>query len=256
MQVPVLFINRDVDALRREAFLDSCLEHGVPARRIQAVDRLDSGSLAAESRLLPDSFWEKPEIKPGAFACFLSHRRAWTAVLQGDAPWALICEDDALLEAGGPVISAHAGQAARMGLDFMWCGGRVCGQRDALLAPDAGGFSDAAAFAAARAGQAAGKAPGAEALLVSRPGARRLLALTEADRCCAGVDWLLLFRCWDGRDADAAAPELAALRRMLGAAAPALSAAVSPEPLARLSGAPSVLRHRELAPIARLGGAA
>ncbi|MGG7568034.1 glycosyltransferase family 25 protein [Rhodovulum sp. DZ06] len=259
MTVPVLFINRDSDATRREAFLDSCFENAVAARRIQALDRLDSAALAAESRLLPDSFWESPEIKPGAFACFLSHRRAWEAVAFGDAPWALVCEDDALLEASERVISAHAGQAARMDLDLVWCGARACTQRDSLRPMAAGGFSDAVEFAADRAAgppRDGGRAPGAEALLVSRRGAHRMLALTEADRCCAGVDWLLLYHCWDGRGAAPVAPEMAGLARMLGLGAPALRAAVAPEPLARISGAPSVLRHREALPIARLAGTA
>ena len=253
MHPPVLFINRDADADRRESFLDACLAHGVAARRVRAVDREDAAALRAESRLLPEAFWEEEEIKPGAFACFLSHRRAWLEVAASAAPWSLVCEDDARLEADGAVLSAHAGQAARMGLHLLWCGARACAQA-AEAAAEEGEFVDAACYAAARAGSAGRAPPGAEALLMSRAGARRLLALTAEDRCCAGVDWLLLFRCWDSRVGEGRG-EMAALRRMLGPSPRRLRAAIAPDPLAGLAAGPSVLRHRERMAIAALRAA-
>ena len=256
---PVLYINRAADSARREAFQDACLLRGIAPRRCGAVDREDRAALSAAADMLPETFWEGGEIKPGAFACFLSHRRAWAHAAAGDAPWTLICEDDSPPEAGGDVISAVAGLGARAGADFIFCGPRACALRDALSPEDRGLLSDAGALAAALAGglPAHGpRAPGADSLLVSRRGARRMLAATGEDRCCAGLDWLLLFRCWDSRPGAAATGEMAALRRMLGAGPARLSAAVAPEPLSFGSGAPSVLLHRRRLPIAALGGAA
>jgi GR25 family glycosyltransferase involved in LPS biosynthesis len=249
MSLPVYVINRAVDRDRLRAFAAAAAVHGVIPTRIDAVDAAAEGAFAGAAPLLPATFWERPSIKPGAFACFLSHRRAWRAVADGAAPWALVCEDDAVLRAGASEIAALAA-AAPPGARVIQCGERMLAWRDAALG--AGGFTPLAALAAALGVLSAGaatRAPGAEATLLTPGGARDLLALTARDGACAGVDWLLLFRCWDGRGDVVPRPELESLRRMLGAEAPRLAALVAPAALAGLSGAPSVVRHRVRRPI-------
>ena len=59
MQLPVIFINRDVDAARREAFMDAALTHGLAPTRCPAVDREDAAALRARAGLMAPRFWEE-----------------------------------------------------------------------------------------------------------------------------------------------------------------------------------------------------
>lgn len=253
--IPVYAINRAADTARRARFEAEARALGHDPRRIEAVDGEDLAALRAHAGLLAPAFWESAEIKPGAFACFLSHRRAWAAVAVGDAPWALVCEDDAPPCAPPAALARETARAAARagGLDLLFCGGRLQAWREAAR-PAEGDGPEATRLAAALAGMTrAGlpRAPGAEANLISRRGARRLLALTGESGCCAGVDWLALFFC-AGSEAAAATEELASLSRMLGRPRPRLRAGLSDKVLAWITGAPSVLDHGRRTPLSAL----
>ena len=76
------------------------------------------------------------------------------------------------------------------------------------------------------------RAQRAEAVLLNRAVARRLLDVTAVDGCRAGVDWLILFRCRDGI-----------------AVAARLGVTVARVPLGGLKGVPSVLQYARHASI-------
>lgn len=78
---------------------------GIPLRRLNAVAIAD---VASEHYEALANGWER-KLRPAEVACFLSHRRAWQAVIDADAPL-LILEDDALLSQHTPeLLAALAG---------------------------------------------------------------------------------------------------------------------------------------------------
>lgn len=257
--IPVLYINRRADRARRAAFLAHARRQSLAPRRIDAVDREDPAALAAHAGLLPATFWGGRWIKPGAFACFLSHRRAWAQAARG-AGWTLICEDDADLIVGRAEILAEAAQAEEEGLDLLFCGARIaawaaaggraasCGGARPLAPADRASALRLALSLKRREGLGLSRGPGAEALLVSTQGARGLLACTAQEGCVAGVDWLAL-RCADCGMRRPAAPELRLLERLHGPLRHGLRGGLSSRPLASLRGVPSVLAHRVRLPI-------
>ncbi len=239
MSAPELYVvNRAADEARLARFAASAEALGLPFARIEAMDGHDPAfPFFLYEHLLPDAFWGEQRIKPGAFGCFLSHRAAWARMLADGTETALICEDDA-------VLSAPPGSvAAPDGFDLVFCGSRLASWRDG---PGLSSVSDVLSAMGARRPGAGGlaSAPGAEAYLLSREGARLLLALSERDGACAGVDWLML-----GWAAPAAArppwPEWAHLPEA------ELTAFIA-DPLAKTAPAPSAIRHRETATLAAL----
>ncbi|MEM0943963.1 MAG: glycosyltransferase family 25 protein, partial [Pseudomonadota bacterium] len=95
MALPVFCINRACDTEDWARFRRKAKAVGVEPIRIPAIDGHRAGApFALYADLIGESFWGKSTAKPGALACFLSHRRAWETVLRSGAEAALICEDD------------------------------------------------------------------------------------------------------------------------------------------------------------------
>ena len=101
--LPVYVINLDRRP-DRWAIMSAQLEHlGIEAERIAAVDG---------NKVVADEDWERAlpfmsplwQVDPGQGACLLSHGLAMQAFLAGDAPAALILEDDAVLAADTPSL--------------------------------------------------------------------------------------------------------------------------------------------------------
>ncbi|MEM9212609.1 MAG: glycosyltransferase family 25 protein, partial [Pseudomonadota bacterium] len=95
----VISIRRNQSRLARA--LASCAVHGVVVHVIDGIDAdHDFHKLKSYRDMLGPDFWGGPEIKPGAFACFLSHRMAWDAFLRSGEERAIFIEDDGLLTSG------------------------------------------------------------------------------------------------------------------------------------------------------------
>lgn len=222
---PVYVINRAADAERLERFTASAAEHGLSPERIPALDGHDPLTpLFLYRDLLRDTFNGGPDIKPGAFACYLSHMAAWRRFLTTGAEMALVCEDDATFTAPpAPLFAA----AAERDFDVIFTNARMAAWRNAA---GLGAWAPAAAVAAAvRPGEGdLSAAPGADAYVVSRDGARRLIEMTQRHGVTTGVDLAMIAAASDG----------------------ALDAFVSPAPIAATAG-PSVLRHAVTVPLSR-----
>lgn len=251
----VLVINRDADTDRLARFAASAAALDIPFRRVASLDAHDPAfSFKAHAALIGRHFWGKPEAKPGAIGCFLSHRRAWEDFLASDAPHALICEDDAVLTEG-PCRAVEA--ARKTGADIVFANDRLAswGAADGIVGTRP--LPEIMADLATRGGPAAAglkRAPGGDAYLLSRDGAARLLALTAAQRIVCGVDWAMLWNALPevSETMRAAFPELAILCRTLPLTAPPLAAHVLARPVAAQAGGPSVLRHAITKTIAEL----
>lgn len=241
-QPPVMVINRRRDEARLARFAASAAARSAEFIRIEALDGHDPAApLFLYRGLLGDSFWGGDRIKPGAFGCFLSHAAAWRRMLAEDCDAALICEDDAALLTRPDAI------ALPETFDVVLTGARIAEWR----APgDAPAPLDEAIRAMAASGRRPGQdglaaAPGAEAYVVSRAGAEKLLDLMTRDRIRAGVDWMILG--WGlPDDARPDWPEFAHLPPG------PLDVHIAAAPAARIEQAPSVIDHAKTVPIAEI----
>lgn len=250
MTSAVYVINRRVDKDRLAQFTASAAEFDVEFERIAAFDGHDPlAPFFLYNDLLGDEFWGKNAIKPGAFACYISHAAAWRRLLASDHEMALICEDDAVFVRAPEALIAEA--EAMTGFDVIFANDRMAGWRQAA------GFEGSAAVGDVLKGlgengvepcNGIAKAPGGDCYLVSRAGASALLANLAVDRVIAGVDWMILRR--SAGAASLAGDDWAYLSR--AAQDGDLRCFVSAEPVARQSDCDSVLSHKTVIPIADL----
>ena len=90
-----LIIHMSSSTARREN-ADRLLAALPNARLIEAVDGRDPAQVAGIN-LVPGTHLDPPypfTLGPGEVGCFLSHRKCWDIIAQGDADYALIAEDD------------------------------------------------------------------------------------------------------------------------------------------------------------------
>ncbi len=195
MTAAIYVINRRVDSDRLARFSASAADYGLEFERIAAIDGHDPMAPFFLYRdLLGDDFWGRDTIKPGAFACYLSHAAAWRRLLASDDDMALICEDDvAFSQSPIPLIAEAEGLDA---FDVIFANERAAEWRNAAVDGDAltpiGEVLAGLADKGLAPGAGISKAPGADCYLVSRSGAEKLLVNLAKDRVIAGVDWLML----------------------------------------------------------------
>ena len=195
MTAAIYVINRRVDGDRLARFSTSAADFGLEFERIAALDGHDPMAPFFLYRdLLGDDFWGRDAIKPGAFACYLSHAAAWRRLLASDADMALICEDDvAFSQSPAPLIAEAEGLDA---FDVIFANERAAEWRNAAVDGDAltpvGEVLSGLADKGLAPGEGVSKAPGGDCYLVSRAGAKKLLAYLAEDRVIAGVDWMML----------------------------------------------------------------
>lgn len=100
-QIPVFYINLAARRDRRDFMERQFDQLGIAAQRIEAATPADLTD--AQRLALPGSIWSQ---SPTDMACALSHRRAWSALLEASSPAGLILEDDVVLDA---TIAAYLG---------------------------------------------------------------------------------------------------------------------------------------------------
>lgn len=160
-------INLDRAADRLAAFDRQARALGIALRRIRAVDARDLS--AGVGRLT------RAEL-----ACFLSHRLAWRAVLEGQEEWAFIAEDDLCFSAA----------AARFLADAAWIPPMAqLIKAETTFSPLLRGFSPIARAHGHRVEELWSWHWGCAGYFLSRRGAERLLALGEVP--AAPVDQLV-----------------------------------------------------------------
>lgn len=253
-ETPIYVINRAVDQDRLDGFAASAAALGLTFERIEALDGHDPDApLFLYRMLLRDAFWGEDSVKPGALACAVSHMTAWTRMLADGAGAALICEDDARLTADPMGLAATARRYD--GVDVVLANDRMAAWRAAApaksdpaqlsaakllprmakagLAPDEGGLS---------------RGPGADAYLVTRAGAQKLLTMLRDVGLIGGVDWLILAA---GAGQGVGWPETDTLDPAFEGRDP-LNVLIAAEPVATRADLPSAIRHRDAVPLAAL----
>ena len=252
--LPVYVINRTVDADRLSGFAEAAAAQGVDFTRIEALDGHDPDApLFLYRTLLRDGFWGEDQIKPGALACAISHMHAWRHVLADGAEAALICEDDARLIADPDGLATAARRYPDA--DIVFANPRMVAWRDIgavksdpALIPLAKAASRMVAKGARPGAEGIAEGPGADAYLVTRNGAEKLLALMAEVGLIAGIDWLIAVASGarglgsaDSDHLDAAMP-----------GASPINGYIARDALTRDAKAPSAIRHRNTALLADL----
>ena len=235
MTLPVFVINRACDEARWSRFKQKARAQGVKPERIAAIDgHRPDAPFHLYADLIGTHFWGEDRIKPGALACYLSHRKAWEQIVARGLDRALICEDDVDLTEPTERLAAAAD---------------TLGAFDLLFANDrlAGGGGIRPLSDAVREMQA--KAPGADCYLMTRRGAERMLALSARQKIVCGVDWAML---WNGLEPGLAHPEISILDKVLARPDPLLTAFALGQPVSRLRGGASSIAHSVTIPIAAL----
>ncbi len=215
MTFPMLVINRAADVKRREAFCDAA--KGYDVTFIDAVDaRAGAGVFKPYLGLLRDQFWLGGDIKPGAFACFISHRLAWLKIVDDGIDVALIAEDDSRICAmdwNGIGVVDLTFVNDRAGL---WA---PSGQVSEVLRAQANGLP---------------RAFGGDGYVLTLNGVKTLLAQSQKDGIVCGVDWYLLYAGLDTENLKhrdvVAVPEVKRMWKVLGPRAPILNSRVAQKP--------------------------
>jgi GR25 family glycosyltransferase involved in LPS biosynthesis len=211
--IPILVINCAADTDRRKSFVSSTV--GMNVRFIDAVDaRLGASVFKPHISLLRDKFWFDDEIKPGAFACFISHRLAWQVMVDEGIPIALIAEDDSRFVQG-----MEFQDQTRSDIVFVndraqgWVHTRIL--KDILTTSP---INPARGF-------------GGDGYVLTLHAAQELLAQSEIDGVCCGVDWYLVFAGMDTQNLKHSyvnmVPEIKKLWKILGPRSSLLRASVS-----------------------------
>ena len=254
VETPIYVINRAVDQDRLDGFAASAAALGLTFERIEALDGHDPDApLFLYRTLLRDAFWGEDSVKPGALGCAVSHMTAWTRMLADGAQAALICEDDARLTADPIGLAAAARRYD--GVDVVFANDRMAAWRAAAPAKSDPALLSAAKLMPrmAKAGLTPGegglsRGPGADAYLVTRAGARKLLAMLRDVGLIGGVDWLILAaRAGQG----VGWPETDILDPAFENREP-LNVLITADPVAICADLPSAIRHRDAVPLAAL----
>ncbi|MEM9715712.1 MAG: glycosyltransferase family 25 protein [Pseudomonadota bacterium] len=246
--IPVFIISCERDISRRARALASCAAHSAAVRVIDAIDARDGLHVFKPyADLLRSDFWGGPHIKPGALACFISHRLAWQALIDSPYDHALIMEDDSVLVSSPSMVSET---------DLYFCNDRLVAWQDhfgtqtvqALIEvlstsefdPKANGLS---------------RAPGADGYIISKAAAETLIRIGDQDGIRCGVDWYLLMvaaglePAWSGQGIK----EIQLLVDMFGARPSQLSSSIAKTALVENDRAgPSSIGHNRTVPIVTL----
>jgi GR25 family glycosyltransferase involved in LPS biosynthesis len=139
--------------------------------------------------------YNKTEFVRGIYGCFLGHREAWKTLVESNSDWALICEDDARFL--GPIPKMIKQFRLPENAEFVFCNQRMV---DGLLSQSSAHKNLEFDFLTA---DDVLKclldftphivAPGGDAYLLSKMGARKLLTIFDETQMSFDVDWFMLF---------------------------------------------------------------
>jgi glycosyl transferase, family 25 len=157
--VKAFFINLDGEKGRRRFIEAQLSEAGIPGERIEAVD----GSKPLPADLAP-YFSPTHLMDAGALGCYASHITTWRQLMLHDMPYALVLEDDAIIDLGLSDILQEALEALPKGWDMVHLGTRP----DRTVSP-------IAALTGRKLVQYSRVPPGTVAYLLSWAGAQKML---------------------------------------------------------------------------------
>ncbi len=247
---PVYVIHRQNDEVRANWVTDQYKKQGIAFEFINALDgHGDISVFAPYSSLIGTHFWGESWIKPGALACYISHMRAWEKLLESNHKFALIAEDDSAPRSS--IETLPIDEIVNQELDIVFMNDRLsslASEPISKLEPD--GFNRLFNQGFSK------RAPGGDGYFLTRTGAQKLRDFTQKQKIVCGIDWAILFSCFDGRNRKhkdiKSIPELKKLWKLSGAMAPTLNGGALKNPFFINESFPSTLVHKEKIEIEQL----
>ncbi|RYF02980.1 MAG: glycosyltransferase family 25 protein, partial [Deltaproteobacteria bacterium] len=177
-------INLDRDDQKLAKVARRLADVNIPFERLPAVDGRRLQPEVTRRHCTPACATFCP---PAAVGCFLSHKRAWQAVVDRGLPEAYVFEDDVAFHPGAVDVIAAARRELPPDFDVMLLGCFTCEEEMVVeyLLGVARGVSPARTFSPHL--TVPSQTFGSQAYLVSARGARRLLSALA--RMSATVDW-------------------------------------------------------------------
>jgi len=193
---PVYVINRQCDEGRLARFAKSSAKWGVKFERVEAINCADPNfDFYPYDSKIADTFYGRKEFLRGAVGCFLSHAKAWQKLLDSELSYALICEDD--VRWLGPIPNQVLQYSMPRDLEILFVHQRLAqGLNTKIPSAGAGFFNWSPVFETACSLIAQIQsitASGGEGYLLSREGAKKILAIFQRRGVYMEVDWLLFF---------------------------------------------------------------
>ena len=198
-EYPVYVINRQCDEGRLARFAKSSAKWGVKFERVEAINCADPNfDFHPYDSKIADTFYGRKEFLRGAVGCFLSHAKAWQKLLDSEFSYALICEDD--VRWLGPIPKQVLQYSIPRDLEILFVHQRLAqGLNTKISSAGAAGaeffnWSPVFETACSLISQIQSiTASGGEGYLLSREGAKKILAIFQRRGVYMEVDWLLFF---------------------------------------------------------------
>ncbi len=195
---PTYLINLEDDIARRESSLEQLHKIDIHPIVVPACNGHQKDFPFHEyHHLSRGKWWDKEVFKPGAFACYLSHARCWKAIASGSTPYAMILEDDIIINQDAFCAFTIDLVPDTFDLIFINQGGTNFLQhvsfKDDISSEEKlislnkvlldlilhNAFNDLQ--------------PGSYGYIVSKNGAKKLLQIMEDTKVCMGVDYAMVF---------------------------------------------------------------
>lgn len=142
-------------------------------------------------------WWEKDVFKPGAFACYLSHAKCWKEIAMDSAPYALILEDDMIINQEefqkfdiDNIPNSFDVLFVNIGVTRLL---KLTSSNKSLATKDFASLNDTLLDLLIHNKFNDDLTPGGYGYIVSKQGAVKLLRMMEQDKICMGVDYAIIF---------------------------------------------------------------
>ena len=182
-------------------FANSSAKWGVKFERVEAINCADQNfDFHPYDSKIGETFYGRKEFLRGAVGCFLSHAKAWQKLVDSEFSHALICEDDVRWLGPIPRRIAQFGLSPHLDIIFVHQRLGVGLETDADAGPSFSFKSVAIAANAVLRNLKEMTASGGEGYLLSREGAKKILAIFERRGVYMEVDWFLFFHAMQPED--------------------------------------------------------
>lgn len=193
-EYPVYVINRQCDGERLARFTHSCRKREVEFERVDAVNCADPHfDFRPYNSQIADTFYGNQNFLRGAVGCFFSHAKAWLKLVDSEHSHALICEDDVRWLGKIPRRISQFDLPPDMDIVFIHQRLGEGLQADSDIARFFKLHSAATAADALIRNLKKMTASGGEGYLLSREGAKKILAIFQRRGIFMEVDWFLFF---------------------------------------------------------------
>lgn len=195
---PAYLINLEDDIERRESSLEQLNKIDIHPIVVPACNGHQKDFPFHKYRHLSrGKWWDKEVFKPGAFACYLSHAKCWETIASGSAPYAMILEDDMVINQDAfrtftidiipdtfDLIFINQGVT-----DFL----QHVSFKDDISSEVKFISLNKALLDLIQHGTFNDLQPGSYGYIVSKNGAKKLLQIMEDTKVCMGVDYAMVF---------------------------------------------------------------